>query len=81
MEVLMESDLFASLLLLSVTTLNSVTAFFSWRSMRYSEGAAANIQKVELATNSMKDALVAATKEAAFGAGREEGRAEHAVKS
>lgn len=41
-----------------------------------SEDNAKNIQKIELATNSMKDALVKATGEASLAEGRELGRAE-----
>ncbi len=37
-----------------------------------------NIQKIETATNSMKDALVKATGEAQHAAGKEEGRVESA---
>ncbi len=37
-----------------------------------------NIQKIEVATNSMKDALVKATGEAEHAAGKEEGRTESA---
>jgi hypothetical protein len=35
-----------------------------------------NVVTIEKATNSMKDALVHATKEAAFSAGKEQGRAD-----
>ena len=35
-----------------------------------------NVTKIEVATNSMKDALVKATGDASFAAGREEGRNE-----
>jgi hypothetical protein len=39
-----------------------------------------DIRKIEIATNSMKDALVAATAKASHAEGREEQRREHAKK-
>jgi hypothetical protein len=38
-----------------------------------------NVQKIELATNSMKDALVKATGDAAFAQGKAEGKAEQKI--
>jgi hypothetical protein len=45
----------------------------------YGQRVMATVQKTELNTNSMKDALVAATKLSAHAEGREEGRAEGAA--
>lgn len=44
------------------------------------KGVAENIQKIELATNSMKDALVIATAESSRLGGREEMRVEQATR-
>lgn len=53
--------------LILIAVFNLVTAFLTLRTQK-------DVKKVELATNSMKDALVAASKEASFAAGREESR-------
>ena len=55
-------------------------AFFMYRTKRdfgeKLDAAAKDIRKVEIATNSIKDALVAATAKASFSEGVEAGRAE-----
>ena len=53
--------------ILIIAVLNAVTAYLSWRTHQLTK-------QVELATNSMKDALVASTGKAAHAAGMEEGR-------
>jgi hypothetical protein len=53
--------------LLAIALLNAVTAFMSWKSHGL-------IRQVEIATNSMKDALVKSTGDARFAEGREAGR-------
>ncbi len=57
-----------NLTLLVIALLNAVTAFLAWRTHKLT-------QQVETATNSMKDALVAATGLAAHAAGLAEGKA------
>lgn len=59
---------------------NLGTAYFGWRAHQTAQTNAVNIQKIETATNSMKDALVAATGQAQYSAGREQGRLEGADK-
>lgn len=61
-----------TLILLIIALLNAYTA---WATMQNKQ----DIRKIELATNSMKDALVAATDKSAHAAGREEGRQEGAA--
>ena len=69
----MELSHFNTVGLLAIAMLNAFTAWMAWNSRK-------NIEKIEIATNSMKDALVAATDKAAHAAGREEGRAEGRLK-
>ncbi len=61
-----------NLVLLFIAAMNVVTAFLSWRTHQLT-------QKVEVATNSMKDALVKATGEASHAAGMVEGLAQGAA--
>ncbi len=68
-----------NLTLLVIALCNLVTAVLTWRSHRAVKETQVNVQKIETATNSMKDALVARTGEAAHAAGLEEGRAAGAV--
>ena len=56
-----------NVILLAIAVLNSITALLAYRTHKLT-------LKVEKATNSMKDALVEATGEAAHAAGKEEGR-------
>lgn len=58
-----------TLMLLVIALMNAVTAFMAWRTH-------GNILLLEHNTNSIKDALVAATGKAAHGEGLELGRAE-----
>jgi hypothetical protein len=51
-----------------------LAAIFAWRAHVTTLATQANVAKVETATNSMKDALVAATRAEAHAAGMEEGR-------
>ena len=62
------------LVLLGIALLQAFTAIVAYLTNRTARAAAANIQKVEVATNSMKDALVAATGKAADAMGFERGR-------
>lgn len=55
--------------LLIIAVLNAFTAFMTYR-------AHSLIKQVEIATNSMKDALVQATSDASFAAGKDEARGE-----
>ena len=57
-----------NLTLLGIAILNAFTAFMSWRTH-------ALTKQVEIASNSMKDALVKATGEASHAAGLAEGKA------
>ena len=63
-----------NLILLGIAVLNCFTAFMAWQTKTLAK-------QVELATNSMKDALAAKTGEAAHAAGREEARVEGEVKA
>lgn len=53
--------------LFAIAILNLITAWLAYRTHKLTK-------QVEIATNSMKDALVLATGEAAHAAGKEEGR-------
>jgi hypothetical protein len=55
-----------SLLLLGIAAFNAFTAFMAWHTLQSAKRAEVNIQTVEKATNSMKDALVAAASKAGF---------------
>lgn len=55
--------------LLGIAIMNAITAWLAYRTHKLTK-------QVEIATNSMKDALVKATGEASHAAGREEARAE-----
>ena len=66
--------------LLFIALFNVITAIIAWQSKRVSEANGLklqktqdNVTKIEIATNSMKDALVKATGEAAHAAGIVEG--------
>lgn len=61
--------------------MNAFTAWVAWRTHTLSTQTALDVHKVEIATNSMKDALVSATASAAHAAGKEEGRVEGEVKA
>jgi hypothetical protein len=67
---------FEAMIWLVIATLNAYTAFMSWRAHRIASENSTKIEQIEVATNSMKDALVKATGEAAHAAGVKEGRAE-----
>lgn len=56
-----------NLVILLIAVLNAFTAFMAWRTHSLTK-------QVEIATNSMKDALVKATGDAARAEGREEER-------
>ena len=62
------------IILLVIAAFNLLTAFLSWRTHVSSKATQADVKKVELATNSMKDALVLATGKAAHAAGLAEGK-------
>jgi hypothetical protein len=57
---------------------NLITAFLAYRTHQAALNTQANMAKVEIATNSMKDQLVKATGEAAHAAGMSEGLAQSA---
>lgn len=58
-----------NLILLAIAALNAWSIWVQY-------GSKKDIRKIEVATNSMKDALVAATDKAAHAQGKEEGRIE-----
>jgi hypothetical protein len=58
-----------------------IAAVLAWKAHAAVVATQANVSKVEVATNSMKDALVAATKAAAHAEGLEEGRLAGAAKA
>ena len=58
-----------NLMFLLIAVSNTVTAYFVYRSK-------SDIHRIEVATNSMKDALVASTAKASHAEGREEMRIE-----
>lgn len=57
-----------------------VVLWQQWRSRQRAMEIAANVLKIELATNSMKDALVASTAKASELEGAERGRQEEVVR-
>lgn len=61
-------------LILLASFVNLATAYFVIELRKVVSSAAENILKVEKATNSMKDALVAATAKASLAEGKEQGR-------
>lgn len=63
-----------NLILLAIAGLNSFTALMAWHTHKLT-------RQVEIATNSMKDALVKATGEASHAAGKVEGLAEAEIKA
>lgn len=65
---------FNLVLIVLAAFVNLVTAYFVLELRKVVAAAADNILKVELATNSMKDALVEATARANLSEGREQGR-------
>lgn len=67
-------DILNSLVLLGIAAFNVITAYLAWRTHVAVQDASDNIQKIETATNSMKDALVDKTDRAARAEGKEEGR-------
>ncbi len=62
-----------NLTLLGIAILNCITAFLAWRTHQLTK-------QVELATNSMKDALVLSTDKAARAEGWEAGRSEEVAR-
>lgn len=62
-----------TLALTLIAVMNAVTAFLAYRTHLATQATQANVAKVEIATNSMKDALVKATGEASHAAGVAEG--------
>ena len=62
----MDPELLRTLSLLGIAIMNAVTAFLAWRTHESAKRAEVNIATVEKATNSMKDALVAAAGRAGF---------------
>ena len=63
---------------LVVALINAYTAWISFRTHEATVKVAENVQVIEKATNSMKDALVASTQKAAFAEGKESGRLQEA---
>lgn len=65
----MNPEFVNSIILLGVAVCNAFTAFMAWHTLQSAKRAEVNIQTVEKATNSMKDALVLAASKAGFAAG------------
>lgn len=63
-----------NIVLLSIAALNTITAILAYRTHTLTK-------QVEVATNSMKDALILATAEASHAAGKDEARAEGEAKA
>lgn len=70
-----------NIILLGIAGLNTYTAWMAWQTKVAADETKKLAQQVEVATNSMKDALVKATGEAAHAAGKVEGIAESEVKA
>lgn len=64
-----------NLVLLIIAVVNAFTAWITWRTHQATKATQLDIRKVELATNSMKDALVKSTAEASEAKGRDDERA------
>lgn len=69
----MSSD---TVLWLVIAALNAFTAWMAWNTRVSQKESSGDIKKIEVATNSMKDALVKATGDAALLTGIEQGRQE-----
>lgn len=63
-----------NLLLIGVALLNAFTAYMTFLAKKDTEKTMINMQKVELATNSMKDALVASTAKSSYAEGATQAR-------
>jgi len=63
-----------TIFLLAVAALNAFTAYWSHRAKKSIDMASKNIEVIEKATNSMKDALVASTAKASLAEGTAIGR-------
>lgn len=64
-----------NLILLAIAFFNALTALVGWYTHKAAKATQADVLKIEKATNSMKDALVAATAQASEAKGRDEERA------
>jgi hypothetical protein len=62
----MTNEVVNSLVLLGIAAFNATSAVVGWLAMRSAKRSEANIQIVHEATNSMKDALVAAAQDRGF---------------
>lgn len=70
-----------NLILLAIAGLQAYTAYISYKTREVAVETKVLAKQVEVATNSMKDALVKATGEAAHAAGKVEGIAEGKVEA
>lgn len=70
-----------TLVLAVIAVINLITAVLTVRTHIAAVATQANVEIIEKATNSMKDALVATTGKAAFLAGRQEATIEGEVKA
>ncbi len=69
---------------ITILVIGAINAFIAWMAYRTQKLIADThllTKQVEVATNSMKDALVKATGEAAHAAGKDEGRLEGEIKA
>lgn len=65
-----------SWILLGIAAFNMAGAYFAYQAAALAKSTQSTIEVLEKNTNSIKDALVAKTGEAAHAAGKEEGRLE-----
>lgn len=72
----MDSELIRNATLLAIAGFNVVSAVLAWRTNTMAAKTHDLTKQVEVATNSMKDALIVAEKKLSFGEGREEGKSE-----
>jgi len=70
-----------NLTMLAIAVFNAITALIAWDTRRSTKANERVIGELEKNTNSIKDALVKVTGEAAHAAGREQGRAEGETKA
>jgi hypothetical protein len=65
----MDTELLIATAGIIIAGLQTITALLVWKGQRLQAEVSTNIQKIEASTNSMKDALVKATGDAAFSKG------------
>jgi hypothetical protein len=68
--------MYDNLVLLFIAVLQTIAAYLTWRTHNVTVGMQVNVQRIEHATNGMKDALVASTDAAARAEGTAAGLAQ-----